>query len=107
MLGGIAATLGIICPSIVIILVIASLLGQVSEMAIVQSAFAGIRPVVGALIAGSVIKLFRSNVKNPLQIILCVAAFVIVAFLGTSPVWIVVAEAIIGLAVGGRQVKDA
>lgn len=100
--GGILATLGVISPSILIILLIASMLGQVSDLAVVQHAFAGIRPVVGALIIGSVIKLFRSNVKNAWQLVLCVAAFVVVALLGQSPVWVVVGAALVGLAIGGR-----
>lgn len=101
-LGGITATLGVISPSIVIILAIAAILGQVSDLAVVQHAFAGIRPVVGALIIGSVIKLFRSNVKNIWQILLCIAAFVVIALLGQSPVWVVVGAALLGAAFGGR-----
>lgn len=105
--GGIMATLGVITPSVAIILAIAALLGQVQDIAWVQHAFAGIRPVVGALIAGSVLKLFRSNVKNPLQIALCVAAFCFIALLGQSPVWVVIASALLGIALGGRGLKRA
>lgn len=105
--GGIMATLGVVSPSLLIILLIASALNQVAGNAYVVSAFAGIRPVVGALIAGSVVRLFRSSVKNVWQLALCVAAFAIVALLGQSPVWVVVGAAVFGLAAGGRLVKRA
>ena len=100
-LGGIAATAGVISPSLIIILLIAALLGQVSDLAVVQHAFAGIRPVVGALIVGSVLKLFRSNVKQWWQVLLCIAAFVVIAVLGQSPVWVILGTALLGLAIGG------
>ena len=48
-IGGIVATLGVIFPSIVIILIIATFLQNFADLAIVQSAFAGIRVAVVAL----------------------------------------------------------
>lgn len=104
-LGGICATLGVCTPSVLIILAIASLLGQVQDVPAVRHAFAGIRPVVGGLIAVSVIKLFRQGVKEPLQLAVCVAAFVVVALLGQSPVWVVLGAALLGLAIGGKGAR--
>ena len=56
-IGGIVATLGVIFPSIVIILIIATFLQNFADLAIVQSAFAGIRVAVVALIITTVVKL--------------------------------------------------
>lgn len=103
--GGIVATLGVITPSILIILLIAAVLGQVGEMSAVQHAFAGIRPVVGALIIGSVIRLIRADVRSPMQIVLCVVAFIVVALLGASPIWVIMGAVLAGLALGGKLVK--
>lgn len=50
-LGGIAATLGVITPSIIIILLIAHYFTKFSETLVVKSAFTGIRPAVTGLIA--------------------------------------------------------
>lgn len=57
-LGGIVATLGLILPSIVIILIIARFLKNFGKNKIVQSVFYGIRPAVAGLITVAVIDLF-------------------------------------------------
>lgn len=49
--GGIIATIGVIAPSIIIILIIAHYFAKFSETKIVKSAFSGIRPAVTGLIA--------------------------------------------------------
>ena len=52
-IGGIAATLGVVSPSIIIILILANIIDQFSDITIVQHAFNGIRIVVCALVAKS------------------------------------------------------
>ena len=66
----------------------------------VARAFAGIRVAVCALIAGSVVKLAKKSVTDVVGIILCVAAFVLVAVLGTSPIWVTIGAALCGLILG-------
>lgn len=56
--GGIIATLGIITPSILIILIIARFLHNYGDNKFVKSAFYGIRPAVTGLITVAVINLF-------------------------------------------------
>ena len=99
--GGIIATLGVIAPSIVIILAIAMLLSNFAHIPAVQHAFAGIRAAVCALILNAVIKLIKSNIKNIGGIIVCVLAFFLVAVLGASPVFVVLGAGIYGIAQGG------
>ena len=62
--GGIASTLGMIFPSIVIILTIAFFLEPYMNLAIVKSAFAGIRVGVAAVIVNAVIGLWKKGVKD-------------------------------------------
>ena len=95
-IGGIVATLGVIFPSIVIILIIASFLQNFANLAIVQSAFAGIRVAVVALIITTVVKLLKSSIKDYLGVIIALATFIISAFFGLSPVYIVIAAGLIG-----------
>jgi len=104
--GGIFATLGVVSPSLVIIMVIAAVLQHFMEIVWVQNAFAGIRVAVCALIVSSVIKLFKSNVKKPWHIALCIAAFIVVALLKLSPVWVVVACAVLSF-IFGKKVNKA
>ena len=95
-IGGIVATLGVIFPSIVLILIIATFLQNLSDLAIVQSAFAGIRVAVVALIITTVLKLIKSSIKDYLGVIIAIIAFVISAFIGLSPVYVVIAAALTG-----------
>ncbi len=62
--GGIIASLGVVFPSVVIILVIAAFLQNFMHIQWVQHAFGGIRAGVVALILSSVIKLFKGAVKD-------------------------------------------
>lgn len=95
-IGGIVATLGVIFPSIVIILIIATFLQNFADLDIVQSAFAGIRVAVVALIITTVVKLIKSSIKDYLGVIIAIIAFVISAFIGLSPVYVVIAAALTG-----------
>ena len=95
-IGGIVATLGVIFPSIVIILIIATFLQNFADLAIVQSPFAGRRVAVVALIITTVVKLIKSSIKDYLGVIIAIIAFVISAFIGLSPVYVVIAAALTG-----------
>ncbi|MBQ2957564.1 MAG: chromate transporter [Clostridia bacterium] len=104
--GGIAATLGVISPSIVIIVLIAMLLENFMDILWVQHAFAGIRVAVCALIVSSVIKLAKSNLKKWWHIALAVCGFIVVALFGLSPVYVVVACAVLSF-IFGKKVNAA
>lgn len=57
--GGIIATLGLVTPSVIIIIIIARFLNNFSENRYVKAAFFGIRPAVTALIAMAVYNLCK------------------------------------------------
>ena len=59
--GAVAATFGVILPSIVIITVVASVLSNFADIVWVQHAFAGIRIAVSALIASTVWNLLEKK----------------------------------------------
>lgn len=105
-LGGIVATLGVIFPSLIIIMVIASVLQNFAQFEIVKHAFAGIRVAVVALIISSVIKLWKSSVKDYIGIALALVAFFLGAIIKISPIYIVIGAAIVGIlskGIGGRK----
>ena len=62
--GAIAASFGVVSPSLVIIIAIAAFIQSFSELEIVQNAFAGIRIGVCVLILTAVIKLFKKHFFN-------------------------------------------
>ena len=113
--GGIIATLGLVFPSLVIIMVIAAFLQNFMHLELVVHAFNGVRAGVVALILSSVIKLFKNAVIDwPTRIIY--AAVLVLAGYGalfslpqgalgavlgvlTSPVFLVVAAGAAGLCI--------
>ena len=96
-IGAIVATLGVVFPSLIIITIIAALLKNFANYSIVQHAFSGIRVVVIALIISAILKLAKTSIKNSTTLIIAIIAFILVAFVNLSPIYIVIAAACIGL----------
>lgn len=96
-IGAIVATLGVVFPSLIIITIIAALLKNFASYAIIQHAFSGIRVVVIALIISAILKLAKTSIKNSITLIIAIIAFILVAFVNLSPIYIVIAAACIGL----------
>ena len=96
-IGGVAATLGMIFPSLVIISVIAGVLTNFADIPAVKSAFAGIRVCVCVLIFNAVVKLWKGAVPDKAALVLCVAVFVLSAVFDVSPVLFVIACAAAGI----------
>lgn len=96
-LGGIVATLGVVFPSVVIIAVIAALLSNFAEIAAVKSAFAGIRVCVCVLIFNSVVKLYKSAVKDKACFIIFLLVLAGSFFFHVSPVVFVLLSAAAGI----------
>ena len=63
-LGGIIATLGLITPSIIIIIIIAQVLKKFKESSLVQAMFYGLRPAVAGLIAAAGLNIFAITLLN-------------------------------------------
>ena len=96
-IGALFATAGVVFPSLVIIMIIAGLIKNFSDIQVVQHAFSGVRIVVCVLILNAVIKLWKNSVKGKLGIIIFILSFVEVALLRISPIYIVIISAIVGL----------
>lgn len=62
--GGIVATVGLITPSVIIIIIIAKFLAKFDENKLVQDGFYGLRPAVTALIAVAGYQVFTTSVLN-------------------------------------------
>lgn len=105
MLGGIIATLGVVSPSVVIIVLAAASLSRIDDLPVVAHAFAGIRACVCALIIGAVLKLRKSSVVDLPTALIFIAVLVAVAIFGISPIITVTASGVIGLAF--KMIKKA
>ena len=73
-LGAVAATLGVIFPSFVIIFLISLFLDRFLEIAWVSSAFKGIRVAVGILIVDVAVRMIRKMPKDKLRIAVLVCS---------------------------------
>ncbi len=98
--GAIATTLGIIAPSLIIIMLLASVLKQFSDNRYVAYAFAGIRICVAALIADIIYDLARKNIKNYISAIIFLSALGLLIAFNLSAVWIVLLAGTTALVLG-------
>ena len=95
--GGIVATLGIVCPSILIITIIALFLRSFADLPAVAHAFAGIRACVCVLIFNAVLKIWKSTVIDLPTALIFITVFLLSVFLGLSPALMVVVVGLVGL----------
>ncbi|MBQ3381262.1 MAG: chromate transporter [Oscillospiraceae bacterium] len=95
--GGVAATLGVVFPSVVIICLIAGILTNFADIPAVKSAFTAIRVCVCVLIFNAVVKLWKGAVKDKAGLVLFLIVFVLSLFFDISPVVFVLFCALAGL----------
>ena len=110
--GAVAATLGQVFPSVVIIGVIAGVLTNFAELKIVQDAFGGIRACVCVLILNAVIKLFKTDVVDLPTFLIFIAVLAVSGLTNFSPVVFVVTAGALGvlirmLRLDGESRKEA
>ena len=105
--GSIAATLGSITPSFLIILAIAMAFTAFRDNPWVERAFMGIRPAVIALIAVPMIRMAKKSCKAWWAWLVAIAALVLVAFLNFSPIYILLVVMIIGFSLTYYKEKRA
>ena len=98
-LGGIVATLGIIAPSLVIITVIAMFLTQYMQNPYIGYALAGIRAVVCALMANTVLSLARTSLVDKVCWGIFLVCFVLVLFTNLPLLAVILAAGFTGIAV--------
>lgn len=99
--GGIVATAGMVCPSVIIITIIAEFISNFAEIAWVQRALTGINVAVAALLTQAVWKFASKAVSGILGAALLVAAFVLIFALNVGTIWIIIGSALVGVAIAG------
>lgn len=97
--GSIAATLGSILPSFLIILAIAMAFTNFKDNPTIISIFKGIRPVVVALIASPMISMARKSDNTWWAWCITGASLLAVSFLSVSPIYIILTVLVLSVAV--------
>lgn len=95
--GSLAATLGVIAPSFLIILAAVALLGTIGENSRIEGAFIGIKAAVCGLVIVSACRLGRQALKEPFQWVLAAAAFIAIGIAGLTALWAIVGGAAAGI----------
>ena len=96
--GAAAAMLGAIIPSIVIILLLATIFREYRDLPVVERIFKGIRPCVVALILAPSLRMIKSAKINWKTVIIPIATVALIWWLKVSPAWVILA-AIFGSAI--------
>jgi chromate transporter len=76
--GAVAATLGMVLPSFIIILLIATVFSRFQDAAAVKAFFRGVRPAVTALIAAAAVKMGKPVLNTGFSFALALAAAIVV-----------------------------
>lgn len=96
-IGGIAGTLGMISPSLIIICLVASILQNFIHLPAVVHALAGIRVIVCALMINTVITMAKKGIVDKLGSVLFVGGFILACFTPIPTALIIVLAGIIGV----------
>lgn len=95
--GALAATLGVILPSFVIIILLVLLLGTIGENSYIEGAFIGIKAAASGLILYSAIKLGKGVVKGWFPWTLAILSFIAIAALNVSAILVILGGALLGI----------
>lgn len=106
--GSVAATLGTVLPSFMIILIISFFLRQFQDIKAVQYAFNGIRAGVLALLIKAWWNMYKKMPKNAVAYVVAASAFIVSAFTDVHILIVIISCGIIGLvtsAISDRREK--
>lgn len=94
--GALAATVGVILPSFIIIISLVLLLGVIGENTYIDGAFTGIKAAASGLILYSAIKLGKGVAKGWFAWILVIVSFTIIAAFNVSAILVILGGAFLG-----------
>lgn len=97
--GIIATVTGAILPSFICILLLATLFRHYGHLPLLEAIFKGVRPVVVAIIAGTVIKMGIQAQLSWYSIPIPLIALVLIWLANISPIWVILATIIITLTI--------
>lgn len=96
--GALAALLGVITPSTLIILLIAIFLKDANlNIPAIQGAFIGAQAAIAGLIIVTAVRMIRKTIRNSFTLLLALASAVATIGFMVSPVWVILAGASLGI----------
>jgi len=98
-LGGIVAALGVVVPSLIVVLSVAILITNLADYPIVQRAFIGLRVCVSVLIINAVIRLRKHSIVDWPSALICAVVFVFAVFMFLPIPLLIIVAGICGMIV--------
>ncbi len=95
-IGGIIATLGVVTPSLIIIMLLAGAISSIDKYPAVQKALRGINVAVAALLTSVVVKFAKKTIKNLWNVVFMLIAFSLIYFFKVQSVWIIITSLLLG-----------
>lgn len=95
--GAVAATLGSIAPSFLIIIAVVTLLGTVSENPVVEGAFLGVKAAVCGLVLVAAVRHGKRILKDAFTWILAVITLVLIIVLDMNALWAIIGGGAAGI----------
>jgi chromate transporter len=96
-LGGIIATLGLVFPSVVIVIMVSKILRKYINNPLWCEVMMAIRPVVVALITMAGIDILKLSITGWFEAIFAILFFIMVYFYKKSPIFYIILSAILGI----------
>lgn len=103
--GGIFATLGMVTPSLVIIMILASLINSINDFPIIQKALKGINVAVAALLTSTIINFMKKTIKKFTNSIFMMISFLLVFVFKLPSFWIILFALLIGVVLTYKEKK--
>lgn len=101
--GAIAATLGIITPTFVIVVALAALFLGYHHHPIIQAAFLGIQPAILALILFAALKVGKTAILDKTTIVVAVVALILLLFVSIHPIIVLFIGGLAGVLLGLKR----
>ena len=104
-IGGIFATLGMVTPSLVIIMILASLINSINDFPIIQKALKGINVAVAALLTSTIINFMKKTIRKFTNAIFMMISFLLVFVFKLPSFWIILFALLIGVVLTYKEKK--
>ena len=99
-IGAVIATLGLVLPAVVIVLIIGYIYTKFFRTALFQSIFSGIRPATLGFVLSAALSIVLLAISNGItSIFIFAAAFIVLQFKKLSPTLIILLSGVVGIVV--------
>ena len=108
--GSVVSTFGVVLPSFVMILLIATFISSMGDNVFLNGAMAGLRAAALGLIAVSLIQLSSAVFKNVWTVAAALLSFVLIAVAGINTAYVILLFLLLGVAaafIGGKDARKA